>query len=144
MSTDTQTEPETPEAPPTEKIPRGYERYAWGLIAVAGIAGVLIGLWEFFVGPLDTTPGFTADPAFFRAHLFFLLGFSAFATALAAIPYRRGERWAWYVLWIGLIVVLGDAVMNYTAGGTVWPGLVLLSVLIVLGLLLPYRMFFPK
>lgn len=28
------------------------------------------------------------------------LGFNVFALLLAQIPYKRGERWSWYVLWM--------------------------------------------
>ena len=27
-------------------------------------------------------------------------GFSLYATVVIAIPFRRGERWAWYISWI--------------------------------------------
>jgi len=30
--------------------------------------------------------------------------FSLYATVVLAIPFRRGERWAWYMSWISVIV----------------------------------------
>lgn len=138
-----------PEAPTDERAEdggtrRSSERLAWVLVFAVGLAGFLVGLWEFLVAPLDATPGFTADAAFFRAHLFFLLGFSFLGMSIAAVPFRRGERWSWYVLWSAPVVILGDAAMNYTAGGSIWPALLVLVALATLGLLLPYRVFFPR
>ncbi len=143
MATDTRSESTTDEPLAAGRTPRAYEEYAWVLVFAGGLAGFLVGLWEFFVGPLDTTAGFTADAAFFRAHLFFLLGFSLLGAVIAAVPYRRREQWAWYTLWVAPVVVLGDAAMNYDVGGTIWPVLLLLAALLALGLLLPVRIFLP-
>ena len=42
--------------------------------------------------------------------------FAVLATVVAAIPYRRGERWAWYVLWVVPILWGGVAVRMFVDG----------------------------
>lgn len=81
----------------------------------------------------------------FRALGYAWLGFSLFTVAVVWKSYRRGEQWAWYILWAFPLVVGLFAATAYAAG------VVLLAitygtyaVLAVVGLLLPYRKFFPK
>jgi len=68
----------------------------------------------------------------------------AFAATIAVTAFRRGERWAFYALFlaaIGLIYAIGDL---YSGGGSTWPIYVVLLVVDLAGLLLPFRTFFPK
>lgn len=52
-------------------------------------------------------------------------GYSLYATVVPAIPFRRGERWAWYASWI---LVIGCAVPilfiqeGYTVGYVIAAG----------------------
>ena len=67
------------------------------------------------------------------------VGFSAFALVLALIPFRRGERWAWYTLWMLPLLWLSLYALA--------PDLLFYLVLAVFsaaGLVLPYRTFFPR
>ncbi len=65
------------------------------------------------------------------------MGFSIFALVLSLIPYRRGERWAWWtlgllpVLWLIDFMLVPSAVYN-----------LVFAVIGALGLILPYRRFF--
>jgi len=47
-------------------------------------------------------------------------GFGLLAVAVSVIPYRRGERWAWYALWLFPVTIGGVAarmlIEQYTAG----------------------------
>jgi hypothetical protein len=67
------------------------------------------------------------------------VGFNVFALVLTLIPYRRGERWAWYtlwmlpLLWLSLFALAPDLRL-YLA----------LAIFTALGLILPYRRFFPS
>ncbi len=96
----------------------------------------------------------------------FIFGFGLIGMAVTATGYRRGVRSAWYTAWIILIVLLLILPLDFGANtpfATVGPpqGLtveggaagigsafvevtVVLTVLTLLGLLLPYRKFFPK
>ena len=66
------------------------------------------------------------------------VGMSIFGLAITFIPFRRGEQWAWWVLWYWPIFL----VIHIIALDTVWPDLPL-AVLSVVALLLPFRSFFP-
>jgi hypothetical protein len=47
-------------------------------------------------------------------------GFGLLAAVVSVIPYRRGERWAWYALWLFPVTIGGVAarmlVDQYPAG----------------------------
>ena len=64
------------------------------------------------------------------------VGFNIFALVMILIPYRRGERWAWYTLWMLPLLWLSQFVFS--------PDLVylMLALLTTVGLILPYRRFF--
>lgn len=72
------------------------------------------------------------------------LGFALFATVIAFTKYRAGERWAWYIMWIFAGVLTLAAVLFFTHEqayvGYFYIGA---AVLVVVGLLLPVRKFFP-
>lgn len=68
----------------------------------------------------------------------------ALAAAITVTAFRGGERWAFYVLFltsVGLIYATGDL---YLGGGSTWPIYLVLLVVDIIGLLLPFRTFFPK
>ncbi len=74
-----------------------------------------------------------------------LAGFAILAMVIAAGSYRKGDRWAWYVLWILPLHMLALTATSLVAGQTFGLALSVPFVIIaLLGLLLPYRMFFPK
>ena len=81
-------------------------RYAWTPLFLFTIVMLLIGLGGF-VGPVQE--GSVID-AFFvdevsdqalslRLRGSFVLGMVVFGLAIILVPLRKGERWAWYVLW---------------------------------------------
>jgi FtsH-binding integral membrane protein len=65
--------------------------------------------------------------------------FAVLATVVAAVPYRRGERWAWYVLWVVPLLWGGVAVRmfidQYSAGSVY----AVAAAIAVVGLLIPIR-----
>lgn len=68
-----------------------------------------------------------------------LLGMVIFSLAIILKPFRRGETWAWYVLWYYPIFF----VLHIIAFGTfIIDGV--FALICVLSLLVPYRKFFPK
>ncbi|MCS4539253.1 MAG: hypothetical protein HYU03_00985 [Thaumarchaeota archaeon] len=144
---------------------KAYEKYAWTLLFATGIVGLIFA----FNGIFSSTPdpgalavfrnisGTTweefsaANPGVaslltnsLRNSGVFFLGYSLFVIAVALKSYRRGEKWAWYVF-LYLPVFFGIfAAWDLPAGGIIWPLFLILLIISLLGLLLPYRKFFPK
>jgi hypothetical protein len=62
------------------------------------------------------------------------LGYALVAIAVTWIPYRRGEKWAWWALFVSLglsqFLSLGRAVMLATTAGTGAPAVLLAFVLL--------------
>ena len=71
-------------------------------------------------------------------------GFAVTIVAIAAVPYRRVEKWSWYALWSlpGLISIL--LVPVFLEGGMLWPLLTAFLLIAITGLVAPYRKFFPR
>jgi len=67
-----------------------------------------------------------------------LLGFNVFALVVVLIPFKRHEKWAWYALWMLPLQWLWQFIF--------FPDLayLMLALLTTVGLLLPYRRFFPQ
>jgi uncharacterized membrane protein HdeD (DUF308 family) len=65
---------------------------AWILLAITGFAifgfGLIVVVW----------PG-SSNPLFLRAIGVASIGMGIFGVMITVIPYRRRERWAWFVLW---------------------------------------------
>lgn len=141
---------------------KGYEKYAWILIAILGVAFIFDGL-VFFAGinpdphlfnsligqSLSSFNSSHPDEANAMTYLFhglglFALGLGVFAIAVAYVPYRKGEKWAWYIVWYLPIFLLLATVANYVDGGQLWALDLVLLIVALAGLLLPYRKFYPK
>lgn len=150
--------------PPVEK---GYVKHAWLIFFVFGIAaamgGIVIVAGVVQVDPpsAQRTTGLTLDQIAARvpgmgAYISglarqlgnFMIGMGVLLTAVAAVPFRRGERWAWYACLIMPVLVAiqltnSFAIYDFASGGFLWQ-LDLASLLVVLaGLLMSYRTFFP-
>ena len=142
---------------------RAYERYAWILPLIIGMMGILFGSivaisgeppeQEAFANIAGLTwqeaqseiPG-VADyiTITLRSEGQFIVAFGVFITAISIFPYRRGERWAWYTLWLIPVFTSILAARVFIAGGMGWNIILVQLGIILLGLLLPYRKFFPK
>jgi len=61
---------------------------------------------------------------------------------IAAVPYRKGEKWAWYICWILPIFLIIQLVNSQ--GGFGWQADLISLVVALAGLFLPYRKFFLK
>ena len=144
-------------APRSEKA---YEKYAWAIIFVFGLLGAiaspigLLGMPPNPPSPEDIT-GLTLDQiaskipgimgyigSISRQLGNFMLAFGVLTMGIAAVPYRRGERWAWYISWI-IPVLLVIQLVN-SNGGHLWQLDFGFIFFILAALLLPYRKFFPK
>ena len=71
-----------------------------------------------------------------------LLTMGVLLMGISAVPYKKGEKWAWYVCWIIPVFLIIQLVNS--RGGFGWQGDAVFLVVAVAGLLLPYRKFFPK
>ena len=137
---------------PENRVPRA----SWIILAVVAtltmLSGLFVGLTP--VGSQTELSGRTweefaaADPevATIYAMDLVLLGmaltaFAILGTILTLIPYRRGERWAWFALWLIPLVHGGLAFRMLTdqyEAGYVYLGLFVIS---LIGMLMPIRRF---
>ena len=149
----------------TKRVEKAYEKYAWVIISSIGVLTL--------VGGTPHALGVNSDPAtvekiigmalsefkvstpmffdlydfYFRAGGWSDMGFAFFVTVISATAYRRGEKWAWYILWSVPVFFLGHAAITMSMGPStshLIPFLTLFVTLSLLGLLLPIRRFFPK
>jgi hypothetical protein len=67
-------------------------RVGWICLLIVGAGILVFGLVTVLA------PG-TSDPALMRADGLASIGLGLFGVLMAAIPFRRGERWAWYAFW---------------------------------------------
>lgn len=79
------------------------------------------------------------------------LAYFLLLATVVATGYRRGERWAWYVTWTYPAAILGFAAVATVHGGwtgdelsSAMPAVAAVIGLVLLGLLLPLRIFFPR
>lgn len=68
-------------------------------ILPAGYEGYTSGTWEQLQAASGETASYIA--VIFRLYGVYIVAFSVLAIAIAAIGFRRGERWAWWALLVG-------------------------------------------
>ncbi len=66
--------------------------------------------------------------------------------AITLTGYRRGEKWAWYTLWLVPALLVGQGLFNSVFLGDFKEMLqwIPITTVSLVGLFLPYRKFFPK
>ena len=72
----------------------------------------------------------------------FILTSGVLMAAMAAGPFRRGEKWAWYAFWVIPLMLLIQFLNS--RGGSGWQFDLGLFFATIAGLLWPFRLFFPK
>jgi hypothetical protein len=65
--------------------------------------------------------------------------FAALATVVAALPYRHGERWAWYALWIVPVLWGGVAIRMFVEGYSAATVYAVMAAVAAGALLIPIR-----
>ncbi len=142
---------------PAVRVEKVYEKYAWILFLVLGFFVLIFSLGTLVGGPsfgrpFESRTGVTWDQFVasnpriasywdFQLRSSNAIGLMAglFVMAISLTSYRRGERWAWYALWtIPAITALLYA-MQLVDPQSDW----FFGVIALIGLLLPYRKFFP-
>jgi len=60
--------------------------------------------------------------------------------------YRRGEKWAWYTMWLMPAILVTQGIFDSVFLGDISEMLkwIPITTISLLGLLLPYRKFFPR
>ncbi len=147
------------------RIEKAYEKYAWMLISVVGVL-VFVGGVPHALG-INTDPATaegivgmtlselqTSNPLFFDLYNFYFrfgglsdMGFGFLVTVISSTAYRKGERWAWYILWSVPVFFLGSTAITMSIGSSasgLLPYTMSFVILSLLGLLLSFRRFFPK
>ena len=124
---------------------KAYEKYAWVILFVIGIISLAVGLSDIF-RPVDptSTPEVVVG---IRLYGVAFTGLNVFGLAIILKSFRKGERWAWYVLWyyqIFFLALLAFQTVYNPFGPSATYLAILFAIIYAMGLLLPYRKFFPK
>jgi hypothetical protein len=146
-------------------VERVNEKYGWVVFLFLGLLWLVVGLTEIFsvealaeeeifrLTGMSYSELYTSNPqAYAIIHwLYGSLGllktsWSFFLLAVTLTGYRRGEKWAWYTLWLAPILLVSQGIFNSVFLGDFnemirWIPVTTIS---LLGLLLPIRKFFPR
>jgi len=142
-----------------------YEKYGWVIFIALGLLWVVVGLTQVFLpdGLIENNAQLVTDMSWSELKasspvasdlirwLYGALGllktsWSFLVLAITLTGYRRGEKWAWYTLWLVPVLLVSSGLFNVIFVGDVflmleWIPIMTLS---LLGLILPYRKFFPR
>lgn len=144
----------------TARAERAWGRHAWWIFFILGVLTIIAAPINLAGNPPDppspqaTTgmslhemtgkiPGLDIYVASISRQLGnFMLAMGVLLAAIAAIPYRKGERWAWFALWT-VPVLLTIQTIN-SRGGFGWQADAGFVPLTLAALLLPIRRFFGQ
>jgi hypothetical protein len=141
-------------------VEKWYVKYAWIIFFVVGLLNVIAAPINLLGNPPNPPspeamtgltlaevdaqiPGMLGYISSISVQLGnFLLLTGVLIMGIAAIPFKKGERWEWYVFWILPVFILIQ--LANSRGGFLWQADAAFLVVILAGLLLSYRKFFPK
>jgi len=144
---------------------RVYEKCAWVILLVLGLLWFVVGLYSVFLpegvfetdvqsvtnmpwSELKASSPVAADFVIFTYGLLGLLklSWSFFVLAITLTGYRRGEKWAWYTMWSIPVLLVSNALFSaiFTSDVSQTLQFIPITTISVLGLLIPYRKFFPR
>ena len=142
-----------------------YEKYAWVILLLVGLLWLLVGFVAVFSPegifeadaqavtkmPWSELKASSPTAANFVIFVYGQMGllkisWSLFILAITLTGFRRGEKWAWYIMLLAPILLVSDAVFSVVFIGDINQALqfVPITTITMFGLLLPYRIFFPK
>jgi len=144
---------------------RAFQKYGWVAYLALGLLWLVVGLVQVF-GPgellrtdaqlitdmswieLKASSPVATDLVRFHYGQMGLLktSWSLLVLAITLTGYRKGEKWAWYTLWLVPALLVWNAFLNVNFLGDVNQALqwIPITAISLMGLLLPYRTFFPK
>jgi hypothetical protein len=141
-------------------VEKGYVKYAWIIFFVFGFLTVIAAPINLLGKPPNppspkTLTGLTLEEMNARIPGIlgyvssistqlgnFMLAMGVLLMGIAAVPYRKGEKWAWYTCWIIPILLVIQLVNS--RGGLGWQADFAGIFVALAGLFMPYRKFFPK
>jgi hypothetical protein len=144
---------------------RVYEKYAWLILLALGLLWLVVGIVAVFQpegifeadaqavtnlpwSQLKASSPLAADFVIFVYGQMGLLkiSWSFFVLVITLTGYRRGERWAWYTMLSVPVFLVSDALFSVIYIGDINQVLqfIPITAITMLGLLLPFRIFFPK
>ena len=141
-------------------VEKRYEKYAWIIFFVFGLLSVITAPILFTGNPPNPPspegmtgltleemnariPGMRGFLGSISVQLGnFMLAMGVLLMGIAAVPYRKGERWAWYTCWI-IPVLLVIQLVN-SRGGHGWQEDFAFIFIALAGLFMPFRKFVPK
>ncbi len=144
---------------------RFYEKYAWVILLAVGLLWLVVGIVAVFqpegvfeadaqaVTNLPWTDLKASSPVAANFVIFVYgqmgllkINWSLFILAITLTGFRRGEKWAWYMMLLAPILLASLAVFSVVFIGDINQVLqfIPITAITMLGLLLPYRVFFPK
>ena len=142
------------------RVEKGYEKYAWIIFFVFGFLAVITAPILLSGRPPDPpsperTTGLTLPEIGTRIPGIldyissistqlgnFMLALGVLIMGVAAVPFRKGEKWAWYAFWIFPINLVIQLVNS--RGGHGWQEDFAFIFIALAGLFMPFRKFFPK
>jgi hypothetical protein len=144
---------------------RIYEKYGWLIFIALGLLWLVTGLSQLFnadvmiemdvqhVKGMSWSELEALNPESIELVRLYMgtmgnlkVSWSFFILAITLTGYRRGEKWAWYTLWLAPAILVSQGIIDSVLLGDVnemlkWIPITSLS---LLGLLVPIRKFFPK
>ncbi len=144
---------------------RPWVKYGWVVYLFLGLLWLVVGLTQVFNpdGLLEDEAQHVTDMSLSEHEascpeatelVRFLFGavgmlktsWSFLVLAITLTGYRRGEKWAWYTMWLVPALLVGQGLFNSVFLGDFKEMLqwIPITTLSLLGLLLPYRKFFPR
>jgi hypothetical protein len=144
---------------------RVYVKYGWVIYLFLGLLWLVVGLTQVFNPeallddeaqhitdmPLSELEASFPESTELVLYLFGALGmlktsWSLLVLAITLTGYRKGEKWAWYTLWLVPALLVGQGLFNSVFLGDFKEMLqwIPITTISILGLLLPYRKFFPR
>jgi hypothetical protein len=88
-------------------------------ILPAGYEGYTGGSWDELLATSPRTAGYIT--LVFRMYGVYIVAFGLLAVAIAATAFRRGERWAWWVLLVGNTIAFVSAMTYDRMVGAIGP-----------------------